>query len=320
MGAKTGTYHRGQRERFDCSNCGQETDAPPETERFGEELCRQCYGKGEDRRPKELNHLSGSEWAKASRSVEEYPDVRSDKQRAHGASFPQSLAEQQIKIYTKRNEVVIDPFVGVGTTLDACAKLGRQGIGIDINPEFVHMAKQDLGAKEGDKNQELIVGDSRGLSDFVAEDTCDFLLTSPPYGPLLKNVEGAFAYKWKEHSTIDEIPNPEPYTDMSGDLGNMEYSTFLENLRVCVAETMAVLKEGAYAVWVVKDFRATDEGVPLIPFHSHFIELAQTVGFTLWDIRIWDQTKHRPLVCLGYPSENFYLNLGHSYIVTLRNQ
>lgn len=320
MGSQARAYQRGQRERFDCSSCGEETDAPPETERFSERLCRNCYGKGKDRRPKELNHLSGSEWAKASRSVEEYPDVRSEKQRLHGASFPQSLAEQQIKIYTKRDEVVVDPFVGVGTTLDACAKLGRRGLGVDINSEFASMAEQDLESKEGGDNQQVIVGDSRQLTDFISDNTCDFLITSPPYGPLLKNVKGAFAYKWKEHSTIDEIPNPEPYTNMAEDLGNMEYSTFLDNLQLCLVETLSVLREDAYAVWVVKDFRATDKGIPLIPFHCHFIDIAQTVGFTLWDIRIWNQTKHRPLVCLGYPSKNFYLNLGHSYLVTLRKQ
>src|SRR6266568_7484106 len=91
-----------------------------------------------------LNDFTGSEWAQSSKSVMTYEDVRSEKQRIHGASFPQSLAEHQILTYTKRGETVLDPFVGVGTTLDACAALERNGIGVELNPAFVKLAKESL--------------------------------------------------------------------------------------------------------------------------------------------------------------------------------
>jgi len=91
-----------------------------------------------------LNDFSGSEWAQSSKSVMEYPDTRSKKQKLHGASFPQSLAEHHIQMYTKCGETVLDPFVGVGTTLDACNATGRNGIGIELNPEFVELVKEDL--------------------------------------------------------------------------------------------------------------------------------------------------------------------------------
>ena len=99
-----------KRERFQCRQCGRQTNAPLKTKRLTAELCSPCFGKSKDRRPRELNDLSGKEWALASRSVEEYPDVRSEKQRMHGAAFPRSLAEQQVSIYSKEGQTVLDPF------------------------------------------------------------------------------------------------------------------------------------------------------------------------------------------------------------------
>lgn len=308
-----------KRERFACQRCGRQTNAPLETKRIAERLCSTCFGKGKDRRPRELNNLTGKEWALASRSVEQYPDSRSEKQRMHGASFPQTLAEQQISIYSKKGQTVLDPFVGVGTTLDACAALGRNGIGIDLNEKFLESARADLDQEQnGSSSQRLIQGDARQLSTWVEADSVDFLLTSPPYGSLLKNVKGAFAYKWREHSQLDAINNPRPYSERIEDLGNMDYGPFLEAIGATLQQSFLVLKPKAYSVWVVKDFRAAKEKVPYVNLHSDVIAQAQQAGFSLWDIRIYDQTKYRPLVCLGYPSRNFYLNIGHSYLLVLR--
>ncbi len=56
--------------KFICASCGVETDAPVGTQRASRLLCKQCFGRGEDHRPRELNELSGAEWAVMSRSVE----------------------------------------------------------------------------------------------------------------------------------------------------------------------------------------------------------------------------------------------------------
>ncbi|MGH9728230.1 MAG: DNA-methyltransferase [Candidatus Acidiferrales bacterium] len=62
----------------------------------------------------------------------------------HSAAFPISLPTWFIKLFTKKGDVVLDPFVGSGTTAVACRELGRQYIGIDINPEFCEIARQRL--------------------------------------------------------------------------------------------------------------------------------------------------------------------------------
>jgi DNA modification methylase len=306
-----------QRVKYPCSTCQEPTDGFVGTARVEAGVCRECFGKGVDRRPRELNDLSGKEWAQASRSVQDYPDTRSAKQRQHGAAFPMSLAKQQIAVYTRAGQTVLDPFLGVGTTLDAAMELGRSGIGFELNPEYAALAAQDLGE---DSTQRVIVDDCLRMSDYLKPESVDFVLTSPPYGALLKNVKGAFAYKWQEHSKIAPIRNAPKYSDHPEDLGNMEYPAFLDAIEKCLLGTHQALKPDGYAVWVVKDFRALKEKIPYVPFHMHLVERAERAGFTLWDIQVYDQTKFRPLVCLGYPSKNFYLNIGHSYLVVLRKR
>ena len=311
---------RGRWESFECRRCGDPTKAIHGTSRHADALCRRCFGKGVDRRPRELNDLSGKEWAQKSRSVAQYPDTRSEKQRIHGASFPRSLAREQIEIYTSRGQCVLDPFVGVGTTMDACREVGRNGIGLDINPDFLELAERDLEPIGSGATVRLLKADARELSEHIGAESIDFVLTSPPYGSLLRQVRGSFAYKWQEHSTIARIPNPRPYSGDPNDLGNLEYQDFLDAIRSVLMETYKVQRQGSYAVWVVKDFRALKADVPYVNYHGHFVQLAEDVGFTLWDLRIWDQTKFRPLVCLGFPSKNFYLNIGHSHLVILRKR
>jgi hypothetical protein len=143
-------------------------------------------------------------------------------------------------------------------------------------------------------------------------------LTSPPYATLLRTVKGNFAYKWREHSALSVVPNPQPYSKHHADLGNLEYCEFMDVLVSVFRDTYSVLRPKCYAVWVVKDYRDLRADVPYVNFHGDVIQAAEKAKFALWDIRIYDQTKFRPLVVLGYPSRNYYLNIGHSYILVFK--
>lgn len=59
----------------------------------------------------------------------------------HPAPFPVELPLRCIQLYTFKEDVVLDPFCGVGTTCLSAAKLGRRFIGIDINEEYVQIAR-----------------------------------------------------------------------------------------------------------------------------------------------------------------------------------
>jgi len=70
----------------------------------------------------------------------------------HPAIFPEQLALDHINSWSKENETILDPFLGSGTTLVACAKLGRKGIGIELEPKYFDIACRRVEAayKQGD--------------------------------------------------------------------------------------------------------------------------------------------------------------------------
>lgn len=67
---------------------------------------------------------------------------------AHFATFPEALPERCILAGTKRGDLVLDPFVGSGTTCAVAKSLGRRWIGIELNPEYVELAKRRIAQKQ----------------------------------------------------------------------------------------------------------------------------------------------------------------------------
>lgn len=64
--------------------------------------------------------------------------------RNHSATFPFSLPEWFMKLFTIEGDIVLDPFVGSGTTAIVAKRMGRHYIGIDIKEEYCEMAKNKL--------------------------------------------------------------------------------------------------------------------------------------------------------------------------------
>jgi len=65
----------------------------------------------------------------------------------HSAVFPEELPEWFIKLFTQANDLVLDPFLGSGTTSEVAQRMGRNSIGIEIIPEYVEMAKAKVEQK-----------------------------------------------------------------------------------------------------------------------------------------------------------------------------
>ena len=65
----------------------------------------------------------------------------------HPAVFPYQLAVDHILSWTNENDVVLDPFAGSGTTLDAARANGRKYIGIEINPSYIEMINKRMSQK-----------------------------------------------------------------------------------------------------------------------------------------------------------------------------
>ena len=66
------------------------------------------------------------------------------KNRVHPTQKPLGLIEELIKVTTKEGDIVLDPFIGSGTTAVACKMNNRRFVGFEINPEYYKMAKERL--------------------------------------------------------------------------------------------------------------------------------------------------------------------------------
>lgn len=62
----------------------------------------------------------------------------------HSATFPKSLPEWFIKLFTEEDDWVLDPFQGSGTTCEVAQEMWRNSVGIDIKPEYYNMAKSKI--------------------------------------------------------------------------------------------------------------------------------------------------------------------------------
>lgn len=74
----------------------------------------------------------------------------------HNAQFPIELPATLIKLFTTKDDLILDPFAGTGQTLLAARKLGRQAIGIEINPKYYELMKNRLRQTEMILNTEAV--------------------------------------------------------------------------------------------------------------------------------------------------------------------
>lgn len=85
--------------------------------------------------------VTWTEWVKWSVSVWVIP---CSSQRHHPATFPVELPSRLMKLYAAPTELIVDPFMGSGTTLKAAHELGRRAIGIELEESFCEMAAKSL--------------------------------------------------------------------------------------------------------------------------------------------------------------------------------
>ncbi|MBC7418885.1 MAG: site-specific DNA-methyltransferase [Pedobacter sp.] len=64
--------------------------------------------------------------------------------KSHSAAFPEELPEWFIKLFTKENDTILDPFMGSGTTLHVANRMLRNSIGIEIMPEYYKLVKSQM--------------------------------------------------------------------------------------------------------------------------------------------------------------------------------
>lgn len=72
-------------------------------------------------------------------------EIDTEMDRTHPAPFPVELPRRLIKLYSFVGNTILDPFLGSGTTMKACLELSRKSIGIELNPDYVEMARRRVG-------------------------------------------------------------------------------------------------------------------------------------------------------------------------------
>lgn len=145
--------------------------------------------------------------------------------------FTEALAASVIGHASQPGEMVLDPFAGYGTTVAVAERMGRHGIGVEILPDHIDIARQRAGA-----GARLILGDARELSRLL-EEPIDLVLTSPPYMP-----------------ATDHAQNP--LTGYATDDG--DYAVYLREVGAVFRQAAALLRPGGQLVINVANVIATD--------------------------------------------------------------
>jgi len=164
----------------------------------------QINGVAVDKR-NELNDLTSKEWVQETKSFfyqkglgANSPEAKYEKM--HPAPFSFTDITKLIRFFTKKNGKVLDPFVGVGSTLKACVELDREGYGVELSPKWHEITKERLAAESDFQLDEehLVCGDSRNLKEYFEENFFDFIITSPPYWNILDK---------KDHKANERVIN-----------------------------------------------------------------------------------------------------------------
>ena len=233
-----------------------------------------------------LNDLDPKQWIKFQKSwfVHDPPPRRKDV-KLHPAKFPETLAQEFIEFFTKTGQTVLDPMVGTGSTLIACLRSGRNGIGIELSPKYAELAaqlvKEEKAALGSERLQaDVIQGDSADLARFELP-LIDYVFTSPPYWNML-HAKGAGTQKQRREDADLDVT----YSEHSADLGNVEdYDEFLDRLVAIYSSLQEVLRPRAYLTIIVKNVKKGGKIYPLA------WDLGRQLGqiFTLKDEKIWAQ-------------------------------
>jgi DNA modification methylase len=233
----------------------------------------------------------------------------------HPASYPPQVPERFIRFFTRVGEVVLDPFVGSGGTLVACATSGRQGIGVDLSERYCESTRKRLATIQlpldlTPAEQRVIRGDAMDLTELDIG-PIDYCITSPPYWDMLRHSRG---HAESEHRRRAAAGLDVAYSEDERDLGNVaDYDEYIEALVAVLAQTAQLLRPGRYATIVLQNIR-TREGV-MAPL-AWEVALKLRKHFRLMQETIWCQDKKR-LGCWGYPT-TFVSNVHHHYCLTFQ--
>jgi DNA modification methylase len=195
--------------------------------------------------------------------------------------------------YSREGDIVLDQFLGSGTTLIEAALLKRNGIGIDINLQALELSRRNTNTLTNE-NAELIIkqGNACNLA-FINNNSIDLICTHPPYSNIIRYSEN---------------------TD--GDLSHLDIDDFLVSMKHVATECFRVLKKDKYCAILMGDTRRKKH---IIPLGFRVMDTFIDSGFALKEIIIKEQhnCKSHEYWCSRSIEQNFLL-IAHEYLFVFR--
>jgi DNA modification methylase len=266
-----------------------------------------------------LNELTGKEWLKFTKSwFIHRPPKRNVKEVLHPAKFPETLVEDFIKFFTKKNGWVLDPFCGTGSVLVAASNLKRKAVGVEINKKYFGLTKKRIAKLGNPQNIFPLLGNSTALKNCLISGELsklkfDYTITSPPYwNQLLRNNIRQNDRKQNGLDTRYSSRN-------NNDLGNIEdYEEFLEQQALVFDQVYDLTKKNGYLTIITNNVYTGGKLFPLAFDTATSLARRGEKSWILKDEKIWLQDDKK-LVALGV-NNAWVGNRHHQYCLIFRKE
>lgn len=251
-----------------------------------------------------LNDLVANDWVQSTKSwfiSDGKPTDISRGIRRHPASFPPAVVRRFIEFFTKWGQWVLDPFLGTGTTLVACEKTGRNGVGIELYEKYAVTARSRTTLK-------VIQGDAREILHTL-DQKFHLCISSPPYWSIL-NTKGSHKQKARAKGGLDLY-----YGKDAHDLGGVaDYGVFVRALIDLYDNIGAMITDKGHLVIIVQNPYHKGTVYPLaFDLVQELRQIYAYLGEVVW---CQDQKALKPY---GYPY-TFVPNIHHHYCLVFRKE
>lgn len=263
-------------------------------------------------KPTHINCQTPKDWIKSQLGVWQFTYEKRDirDRTLHPATFPISLARKVIDLFSHCGELVLDPFVGSGTTLVAAQDCGRNAIGFDLKKEYVDLCSQRLSQNSlfGNTKQLAIQDDALNIPAYLEEETVKLIFTSPPYANLLNRARKNKSRRGDERKN-EQYLKVEQYSQDPRDLGTMSIEKYTEEMGDIYERLLPLLKPKGHCVINVPDMWWENKRITI---HIALVEELRKRGYELRNIIIWDRTNIvNRIGIFGWPSN--YITMGTTF-------
>ena len=259
--------------------------------------------------------LTAKEWLKNQLGVWQFTyekrDVR-DKS-VHPATYPIALPRRLIEQFTHQGELVLDPFVGSGTTLVAAQDANRNAVGFDLSANYVALSSQRVKENLGllsQATQVAVQADAHSIPQYVRRESVSLVVTSPPYANLLNRKR---KNKSRRDRKNDQLGKVEQYSQDARDLGTMTLERYTASMGDIFEAILPLLRPKAHCVVNVPDMWWENERITI---HVSLIEELRRRGYELRNIIIWDRTNIvNRIGIFGWPSNYITMGVTFEYLL-----